>query len=261
MLTQAVELFRGSWRYASGLRGFLSVTLDVEEAKGVLKRQLEDREESFLRVLELGIYGSPRSPYRRLLLHAGFEFHDVKALVRELGLEEALARLHEAGVYVTLDEFKGRAPVRRPGLEFPVSASDFDNGLLNVAYSSSTGGSRGASTRVPIDFDFIAYETASLVCNLEANGISQRPVAIWQASPPSFHGLKNVFRLARAGRMPVKWFSPNKPQWTRQGLQGRALLWCTLIVSRLSGRTAPVPTYMGHDRLSGDRRLAGGRNT
>ena len=250
MLTQTVELFRGSWRYVSGLRAFLSVTLDVEEAMGVLKRQLEDRKQSFLRMLELGIYGNPHSPYRRLLLHAGFEFHDVKALVRELGLEEALARLHDAGVYVTLDEFKGRAPVCRPGLEFPVSASDFDNGLLNVAYSSTTGGSRGGSTRVPIDFDFIAYETASLVCNLEANGISQGPVAIWQASPPSFHGLKNIFRLARASRMPAKWFSPNKPQWTRQGLQGRALLWCTLLVCRVSGRPAPAPAYLRHDRLN-----------
>jgi hypothetical protein len=141
--------------------------------------------------------------------------------------------------------------VRRPGLEFSVSATDFDNPLLNVAYQSGSGGTRGASTPVPIDFEFIAYEAASMLCNMAANGIdAERPVALWQGSPPSFHGLKNVFRLACYGRMPAKWFSPNKPPRTRQGLQARALLWCTLIVTRLCGRPAPKPTYMQPGRLS-----------
>ena len=99
MLTHATDLIKGSWRYATGLRGFLSKTIDLDEAKAIVTEQLQNREESFLQVLERGIYGNPRSPYRRLLLHAGYQLDDVRALVRSQGLEAALSQLHDAGVY------------------------------------------------------------------------------------------------------------------------------------------------------------------
>ena len=47
---------------------------------------------------------------------AGFELADIRRLVEDLGLEEALERLYDAGVYVTQDEFKGRQPIRRGAL-------------------------------------------------------------------------------------------------------------------------------------------------
>jgi hypothetical protein len=56
MLSHAVDLFQGSWRYATGLGHFLSETIDREDAQRLLREQLARREESFLRVLELGIY-------------------------------------------------------------------------------------------------------------------------------------------------------------------------------------------------------------
>ena len=246
MLKHFTDLVKGSWRYATGLRGFLAVTIDLEEAQATLTNQLQNREETFLHMLEHGIYGNARSPYRRLLQHAGFEFADVRTLVRNQGLESALSVLYDAGVYVTLDEFKGRAPVRRPGLEFPVSEPDFDNPLLKAQYKGSTGGSRGGGTRVNIDFDFIAHEAAGYLCNINANGMADRPIAVWQAAPPSNQGLGNVFRLARQGLMPERWFVPNKPLWNRQGLQARAMMVYTLLVSRLAGRPIPRPVYTPH---------------
>jgi hypothetical protein len=75
-------------------------------------------------------------------------------MVQRDGLEAALSRLHDAGVYVTLEEFKGRAPICRPGLEFEVSERDFDNPLLTAHYEGLTGGSRGGGSRVAIDFEF-----------------------------------------------------------------------------------------------------------
>jgi hypothetical protein len=246
MLKHFSDLVVGSWRYATGLRGFLAVTIDLEEAKATLLNQLENREETFLRVLELGIYGNPRSPYSRLLQHAGFELADVKALIRDQGLEGALSTLYDAGVYVTLDEFKGRAPVRRPGLEFHVTEYDFDNPLLKAQYSGSTGGSRSGGTRVNIDFDFIAHEAAGYLCNVHANHWGDRPIAVWQGAPPSSQGLGNVFRLARQGLMPEKWFAPNTPGWNRQGIQARAMLAYTLLMSRIAGRPIPRPVYTPH---------------
>jgi hypothetical protein len=243
MLTHARDLITGGWRYACGLREFLGVTVDLDEAERILKHQLEDREESFLRLVELGIYANPRNPYRRLLLHAGFRLADVQSLVRELGLETALERLYAVGVYVTLDEFKGRAPIQREGLDFSVKDTDFNNSLLTPHYQGTTSASRGGGSRLEIDFEFIANDALGSLCALTANGVIDRPVVVGQASPPSVHGLKTVFRLARMGRMPKKWFSSSKPLWNRQGLQGRALTIYTLVASRLYGRPMPRPQH------------------
>jgi hypothetical protein len=223
------------------------VTRSLEDAKRLVTGHLQNREEPFLRLLEQGIYANPRSPYRRLLLHAGFEFEDVRGLVREAGLELALLRLHAAGVYVTLDEFKGRSPVRRPGLEFAVSDSDFDNPLLTVHFESRTSGSRGPGTRVPIDFDSYAYEAADYMCDLYATGLQDRQLFMWRPEPPSPMGLRTVLLFMDAGMTPARWYSPIRVAWNRQGIQGRALLLYTLVISRLAGRPIPRPRYLADE--------------
>ena len=244
MLTHAADLMKGGWRYATGLPGFFNETLSLDDAQAVLTRQLEAREQSFLTVLDKGIYSRPNSPYCRLLRHAGLNFEDVKSMVKDRGLELALSDLYEAGVYVTLDEVKGRVPIRRPGLEFPVSAMDFDNPLAARHYAASTGGSQGGGTRIDIDFDLVAHDSASLICSLEAVGVADRPVFVWRAAPPSFYGLQLILRFARIGRMPERWFAPNPPRWNRQGLQGRGFTAYTLLMSRLCGSPVPRPEYI-----------------
>jgi hypothetical protein len=243
MLTHAFDLLTGGWRYTLGLRALLRETITAEEAIASVSDQLRRREENFLHVLEHGVYRQSRSPYLRLLRHAGFEFDQVKALVQECGLEGALSRLHDAGVYVTLDEFKGRAPVRRPGLEFPVTAGDFSNPLSASHFTGTTGGSRGDGTRIDIDFGLVAQDGENLLCGLEASGIANRPIYSWRPMPPSVYGLKLVFRLAHLGRTPAKWFAPNRPAWNRQGLESRALIALTLFAGRLFGRALPRPVY------------------
>jgi hypothetical protein len=243
MLTHALELVTGGWRYIRGLRGYLAVTLTQAEAEEQLRQALNHREEAFLDIMERAVLVDPGNPYHRLLRHAGFTPEDVRALVRAQGLEGGLAALHAAGVYVTLDEFKGRAPVRREGLEFDVSDRDFDNPLLTEHALGATSGSRGGGSRLALDFDFIGYDALGSMCALIANGVLDRPVVIGQASPPSVHGLKTMLRMARMGRMPAKWFSSSKPLWNRQGIQGRLLTLYTVISSRLFGRPIPRPQH------------------
>jgi hypothetical protein len=245
MLAHLADLAKGSWRYATGLRGFLSVSLELEAAQNILKQQLQRREETFLRVLERGVYGNPKSPYRRLLVQSGFQYEDVRVLIQDRGLEKTLGQLHEAGVYVTLDEFKGRTSIKRPNFEFAVSARDFDNPLLQVHYEGTTGGSRGGGTRIPIDFDSFANESASLLCSLYASGVAGRPAFLWRPEPPGTMGLRSVLLCAGAGFLPEKWLSPSRVHWNRQGLQGRALMIYTLVVSRLFGRPLPRPRFAG----------------
>ena len=243
MLTHLRELYSGGRRYSRGLREFLSESIDLDGARRLLKQLNESRVELFLQLLERGIYANAASPYRRLLLHSGFELEDVRSLVHEFGLEGALERLRTEGVYVSLDEFKGRAPIRRSGLEFEVTDRDFDNPLLTPHYRGTTSGSRSAGTRLEIDFEFIANDTLGSVVALATNGVIDRPIIVAQASPPSLHGLKTVFRLARMGSPPKKWFSANRPGWNRQGLEGRALTIYTLIASRLHGHRLPRPRH------------------
>ncbi len=93
------------------------------------------RETNFLIMVERGIFGYPRSPYRPLLKVAGCELGDLQAMVRTKGLETILRVLCEAGVYVSFEEFKGRTPIVRDGQVIPVRAQDFDNPYLSLLLS------------------------------------------------------------------------------------------------------------------------------
>jgi hypothetical protein len=71
------------------------------------------------------IYGSPNSPYLKLLRHAGCDLSDLDRQVRRHGLEPTLAKLAGEGVYLTSDEFKGKSEVVRGKESFRVSPRDF----------------------------------------------------------------------------------------------------------------------------------------
>src|SRR5919108_1304947 len=110
----------GAWRelrdfaaYVAALRRFLASRLTPEEATRRIRQQLARREGTFLRLLAEGVFANPRSPFLRLFGHAGIELGDVRRLIQEAGLDDALARLYDEGVRVTIDELKGDAPIRR----------------------------------------------------------------------------------------------------------------------------------------------------
>ena len=110
--------------------------MTLEEARAELRRRLATREENFLDLVERGVFGHAKSPYRPLFAHAGCELGDLRQSVRERGLEGALSRaLRDAGVSTSrYEEFKGRAPMVRGGREIPVAPGDFDNPFLVAAY-------------------------------------------------------------------------------------------------------------------------------
>ena len=143
MLTHSLDLLKGGWRYATGLRDFLSKTITLEEAKAIVTHQLRDREENFLWSWSGASTDNCTAPitdsYSTLALSSTMS----RPWSVTRASRERYQQLHDAGVYVTLDEFKGRAPIRRPGLEFSVSDRDFDNPLLTSHYTASTSGSRG----------------------------------------------------------------------------------------------------------------------
>jgi hypothetical protein len=234
-------------RYAGGLRGYLKHPLDQEDCRRLLERQVADREESFVRLLELGVYANRTSPYRRLLEHAGIELGDVRAMVVSVGVEETLEKLYDSGVRVTLEEAKGHAPVRRPDLEFATEPRHFDNPLLAGQYEARSGGSRSAGRRTLVDLDGIGAENAHWPVFHEAFGVANAPTAVWVPAPPGYGGLWNVLARARLGKVTERWFSHNAIGRRATSLRDALLTRTTVLAGRLWGPGIPMPEHVPLD--------------
>lgn len=229
------------FRYFNGLPNYLRKTLSPEECRQRIQRQLADRDHSFLKILKKGIYANPRSPYGRLLKHVGADYATLASLVQDEGVERTLEKLYEAGVYFTFEEFKGRCPVRRSGLEFGVRPEDFDNPLLERDYELTTGGSRGLGTRIIVDFDLLTHEAAYHSLSIECLNLLGRPVAIWYGVPPVVNGIKHVLRNAKIGQPVEKWFSQSRISLRK--LKYFVFTNFAVYGSRLFAAPLPLPRY------------------
>ena len=184
--------------------------MGAEQAEARLRDALANRELNFLRVMEHGVYGHAPSPYLALLRLAGIEFADLQALVNRSGLEDALGTLYDAGVHLTIDEFKGRRPIERPGLHIPASPRAFDNPLSTLHYQGKSSGSRGPRTRVNIDLAMLEHEAAYVHQYLDAFDLWSRPYAVWRPVPPVVTALKWQLRLEKLGKPLDRWFSQTR---------------------------------------------------
>ena len=215
-----LETLRMIARYASGLRAFLQTTLTEQECLQLIQDQHRNRQESFLQILKRGVFENSRSPYRALLDHAGLNFSEINRLVSIHGIEGALQKLLHLGVFVSIDEFKSRKPIRRAGLEISTQPRDFDNPLLHKHYEAKTGGSRGLRMRLVVDLDLLAYEAAQTQLFLMEFGLAGAATGMWRELPPGMVGIKNWLRHAKIGRSIEKWFSQRKQMHILRGKFG-----------------------------------------
>lgn len=239
----AVSELRAFGRYARRLPGFLRETLKLEQARERVRLQLGRREETFLDLLRRGVYGNDRSPYRMLLENAGAELGDVGKLVAERGLEATLELLRDAGVYATLDEFKGRRPIERGGRTLAVEHGDFDNPLLARHYWARTGGSRGVRRRVPLELDLLEHDAAHDALFLTAFDLWDRPFALWRVKPPSTSGINNSLRQAKLGRAVDKWFNPYRATHGLEAVKYSLFTEYTIAAGRVSGARLSRPEH------------------
>src|SRR5215213_1510091 len=77
-------------RFLSGLPAFVRRHMTLAEARAIIDKRLLSREANFFDVLQRGVFGNPKSPYRALLSRAGCTFDDVRELVSKEGLEGTL---------------------------------------------------------------------------------------------------------------------------------------------------------------------------
>lgn len=234
-------------RYARGLRGHLKHPLSRADCRRLLDEQMSQRQEHLLRILEFGVYANASSPYRRLLEHAGIELGDVREMVADVGVDGALHRLYDGGVYVTVEEVRGDKPVRRRGLEFATEAHDFDNPWLAGRYEARSGGSRSAGRRTLVDLDGIGSENAHWPIFDEAFGLTDAPMAIWVPAPPGYGGLWNVLAHARRGKRTERWFSHSQPDRSPASLRDRLVTRTTVLAGRMWGPGIPMPEHVSPD--------------
>lgn len=228
-------------RFHRGLPRFLATPMSAADCAALLETTLREREENLLRVLKRAVFEHPPSPYLPLLRRAGAEFGDVAALVRREGVEAALERLAREGVQVSLDEFKGRTPVVRTGLEYAVRAEDFDNPLLAGEFEVMSGGTSGRRQRLTIDLDLLVFEAAARHLFLSSHGLLERPLGLWRAIPPGSSGIKHVLRSAKLGRPVERWFTPKPVAWDRLQWKSSIFLYSALWHGR--GGILPRPVF------------------
>lgn len=231
-------------KYAWGLKDYYRGVLSPDVCIQTITDQLRKRENSFLKILKLGIYDNPRSPYFKLLHHAGIEYGDLVKLVESEGIEESLSKIYDAGVYLTMNEFKGRQPVRRPGLEFSTQPHDFDNPFLAKFYEARSSGSRSRGNRIIIDLDLLTYEAAYLNLFIQSFGLSGRSRAAWREIPPVAVGMKLALRYAKLGRPLERWFSHSRLTFNLKNFKFYIFTMCSIMASRTFGNPLPMPEYV-----------------
>jgi hypothetical protein len=225
--------------YGSGLTRFLRRQLTVAECHDLVRRELARRDSNFLQLAEHGIYGNPRSPYRRLLEHTGIELGDLRRLVRERGLEQSLDVLYDAGVHITHDELRGKRPVRRGSLEFEFAFEDTGNPLEQGVLAAQSGGSRGPGRVALVNFSSLEQQSAYYGVFLSAFGLLGRPAAVWYPPPPILSGLNTAVSHAKVGQPAERWFA--QTPFSAQGEPRKAAILTAVAWAASRTARAPVP--------------------
>jgi hypothetical protein len=187
---------------------FLRAPIHAEEARALVRQRLARRDQDFLDLVKASIFDNPRSAYRPLLRHSGCEYGDLPGLVSRDGVEGALTRLFQAGVYLTVEEFKGRRPVVRGGRTIPFDPALAVNphAIPHVAMGSS--GSRGTRVGVMFDLAYVRDCAVNRCLAYDAWGGRSWVKAIWVV--PGGSGMVDVLEHTLESR-PARWFSHVDP--------------------------------------------------
>ncbi|HEU0303951.1 MAG TPA: hypothetical protein VFR32_05160 [Gaiellaceae bacterium] len=226
-------------RLLAGLPGYLRRPLSLPEAHATLAARLASRERALLSLVRR-VTSTPAGAYSRLLAHASCEHGDVERLVRERGPEGALGELAARGVYLTVDEFKGRTPVRRGSLSFDAGPALARNPLASRQVAARSSGSRGHGTHVHFGLPFIRDCAVDAFLHLEARGGLDWVKATWEA--PGAGAMFRLLKYSAFGAPAGGWFTPVDPTATGLHPRYRLAVRATRVASLVAGRPLPAPT-------------------
>lgn len=200
-----------SVRFTRGLRTFLRTPLDVAGVRSSVLAEHTRREERFLASLDLLVWSVPDSPWLRFFRHVGAERGDLVDLVGERGLDGALARLRDLGVYLSTEEAQGAEPVRRGSTTFTVRPHELFNPVVAPDFIAGTGGTRSTGTPVAASFAALRRMAVNLHLTAELWDVADGPTALWRPALPGSGGLIALLSSSITGRPPERWFSQLDP--------------------------------------------------
>jgi hypothetical protein len=242
----ASDVTRGDVRagvaFLSSLISPASGRLGSLEAHSSLRERFEHRERDFLALVDSAIYRNPTSPYRQLLALAGCELGDVENLIRQEGLEGALGALYRRGVYLTVDELKGRRPAVRGSATVHVEPR-----LLRVPGAAAhvvthSSGHRGSRTMLAVDVTSVRVQASNLAVLLEARDGLGWVHATW-AIPGSAVTVR-LHQFQMLGLRVARWFSQVDARAPGLHARYRWSVRLQRLGSWLSGVPLPAPEYV-----------------
>ena len=245
-LNSYVSFSKALWmgtRMAGKLPTLLRKPITFDKAMAVLKERFNHRERMFLFIARKGIYEHAESPYSSLLRAAGCEYGDLQKLVQEEGVDSTLKILFHNGIYLTVDEFKGRQPAVRGSQKIQVNPDRVRSPLSNSHVLARTSGSRSARTLVAFDLEFIRDSAINHCLGLGVRGGQQWVKADWEG--PGGGATFRVLKFGFLGSPSMRWFLRGDP-----ALQGRSTKWTARLIQlghRLAGVPFPQPSYVPHD--------------
>jgi hypothetical protein len=223
------------------LPAFLRRPVGLDEARRELAHRLEHRGATFLDIVQRAIYARSAGPYAQLLRHAGCEYGDLQRLVRADGVEGALQALLTVGVYLTLEEMKGRRPVRRGSVTIEADPVRLRNPLVGCDLPVHSGGSRSAGTPLGWDLAYVWDRAVDMRLAQEARGEARRRFGVWGV--PGSGAIVHLLDTTARGSVPERWFSQVDPRGPAVAARYRASVRLVRLAARLAGVRLPSPTH------------------
>jgi len=235
-------------RFVNGLRRFSKARLKSEEAivfaRQHVRKRIANREQNFLNLVHKGVFQNQDSPYLKLLRPKKIGFDDLQAWVLKNGIETTLHLLETEGIYFTVDEFKGKTPVKRKGVAFSCCEGMFDNPFLSFVYEVRSGATRSVGTRIRIDFDYLHERSLYDALLLDTHGCLNAPIANWFPVFPEAPGINSSLRFAHIGNPVRCWFSQVAEDRLRVNWEKRWGIKLIFLVSDWCGTPLAEPEYV-----------------
>jgi hypothetical protein len=249
-LSQLRSDIQGVVALMKGIPRFLRQRVTLQRAQDQIRRDLDNREERFLGIVRAGIYECPQSPYLKLLRLAGCQFSDLQKEVRRLGIEETLARLAREGVYLTVEEFKGKKEVIRGRHSFRVFPGSFDNNTGSAGYRTQSSGTSNEPTRSFVSLDLLSIRTPVSCVAFAAHGLFSHAHAMYDSILPASGGINNLLIYGRMGVTTDRWFAQKMPITSRsERLYHYFTTQLIVLAASRFGSGLPKPEFLAHEEI------------
>jgi len=240
---------KGNYDLFRGLREFFQAPVTLEQAREIIRRSLDVREERFLQLARTLVYDCPTSPYLKLLKIAGCEFSDLQASVGRDGLEATLSWLAKEGVCLTSEEFKGKKDVVRGGRSFRVSPDDFERVDASAGFVGQSSGTKNRPVRTIIPLDWLAARSFATAVFLHAHDALSSAHAVYDSILPGT-SINHLLINAKVGKTTDRWFARKLSFKTSHSSRDQKLTTYTIVLAgKYFTPGFPRPEFIDIDKI------------